>query len=337
MTNVAIDAMGGDAGLSVTIPAALQAVTDNPDLKITLFGDENKIKQHLKQYANSQQANIEIVHASQEISMGESPVSALRNKKDSSMRLAIQAVKSGNADVCISAGNTGALMGLSKLILRTLPKIERPVMMTAMPTRSDDKLYLLDVGANVNVNANQLHQFAVLANIALDKKLLNRKPRIGLLNVGHEEIKGTPVVKEADKLLSENTTINYIGYVEADQLFSGIADVIVCDGFVGNNVLKACEGSSRFIFSEMKKTVKKYKSSILWGFLLKKYIVNSINEKLNPSKHNGALFLGLNGHVVKSHGGADIAGFYHAIKTAMLSVKHNSVNIDLEMPELATE
>ncbi|HET8707385.1 MAG TPA: phosphate acyltransferase PlsX, partial [Pseudomonadales bacterium] len=250
--SLAVDVMGGDHGPTVTVPAVLSFLSQRPEAKVFMVGDQAQINQQLGQHlSDSLKSRIEIVHASEVVTMDEKPSSALRTKKDSSMRVAINLVRDGHAKACVSAGNTGALMAISRFVLKTHPKIDRPAICTSIPTMNGSCL-MLDLGANVDCSAEHLYQFALMGNV-LARALSNlENPKVGLLNIGEEEIKGNDQVKAANDLLAASDHFNYIGYVEGDGVFCGDADVVVCDGFVGNVALKSSEGVAKLIQSFLK-------------------------------------------------------------------------------------
>lgn len=321
---LAIDAMGGDHGPKVTVPAALDCLQTQPGLHLVLVGQAEPIQQQLTLYRSAYDASrVRIEIADEIVGMDDKPSLALRNKKQSSMRIGVNLVKQGDAAALVSAGNTGALMAISRFVLKTLPGIDRPAIITSIPSTSGH-FYMLDLGANVDCSAEQLHQFAGMgavfmqcmqpAHQAISGQIITH-PRIGLLNIGEEEIKGNDRVKQAHALLSADSSLNYVGYVEADSIFFGSADLVVCDGFVGNVALKSMEGVAKMIAQTVKTTVKSswYLSLLA---LLSKPGLQSIKEKLDPKRHNGASMLGLKGTVVKSHGSADRESFAHAIRWA---------------------
>jgi glycerol-3-phosphate acyltransferase PlsX len=315
--------MGGDYGPEVTVPAALLALSQHPHLKLKLVGDEELLTKLLKLNSSGSNERLTIQHASQEVSMDESPVHALRNKKDSSMRVAINQVKEGHAAACVSAGNTGALMATARFVLKTLPGIDRPAIISPLPTRIPGKLvWMLDLGANVDSNEHHLSQFAIMGS-ALASAVQNiEHPRVGLLNIGEEEIKGNEQVKKASQLLSENSFIDYHGYIEADHIFSGDVDVITCDGFVGNVALKSIEGLARLIGDYTRKEFSRNFLSRIVG-MLSLPVLRRLKNTLDPGRYNGANFIGLQGIVIKSHGGADVNAFARAISEAMTQVEND--------------
>lgn len=317
--------MGGDHGLPVTIPACVRAVRANPALHLILVGDQAQIKKHLNKHEALANTQFSIVHATETVLMDELPSHALRNKKDSSMRVAINLVKTKEAQACVSAGNTGALMATSRYVLKTLPGIDRPAIIAEFPTASN-KTRVMDLGANVDSCAEHLFQFAIMGSAFIQAVDHNPRPKIGLLNIGVEEIKGNDQVKHTAHLLSQCPVLNYIGYVEGDQLFSGEVDLVVCDGFVGNAVLKANEGLAKMMISTLKSAFKQGITAKIRGFLALPAL-NFVKKHLDPACYNGASMLGLNGIVIKSHGGADSRSFQYAIEKAVLHAENNVIDL----------
>ncbi len=323
LITLAIDAMGGDHGLPVIIPASMNALKKNPNIKLLLVGNEPLIKKALLSYSPTLVSRCEIVHAPEIVEMDELPSVALRTKKNSSMRIAINCVKEGLAHACVSAGNTGALMATARFVLKTLPGIDRPAIIAELP-RARGRSRVIDLGANVDSCAEHLFQFAVMGSALIQAIDHVGKPKIGVLNIGVEEIKGNDQVKRTAQMLSECKLLNYIGYVEGDAFYLGDCDLIVCDGFVGNVALKASEGLAKMIIRQLKDVFYKNLTTKLIG-LLAKPILNRLKKRLDPSRYNGATLLGLNGIVIKSHGGASVLGFENAIQQAVLQVKSNVV------------
>lgn len=316
--------MGGDFGPEVTVPASLECLKDNPGLKLILVGDSTVLKQHLAQNLAVFSDRLTIQHATQQVEMHDSPSKALKNKKDSSMRVAINLVHEGHADACVSAGNTGALMATARFVLKMIPGIDRPGIISTLPS-INGHTHVLDLGANVDCTAEHLFQFAVMGN-ELVKAVENiENPKVGLLNIGEEEVKGNEQVKAAAKLL-ENSFLNYIGYVEGNSLNAGSikVDLIVCDGFVGNVALKSIEGAAKMIGVLLKEAFAKNILTKLAG-LLAYPILKSFKDRIDPRLYNGASFLGLRGLVIKSHGGADTLAFKTAIQLAELEVKQDVI------------
>ncbi|KTD64020.1 phosphate acyltransferase PlsX [Legionella spiritensis] len=322
---IAIDAMGGDHGLSIVIPACIQTAKSNPDLKLLLVGDKNQVNTHLKKYNLGNPEQFSVVHASEVVAMDELPSHAMRNKKDSSMRVAINLVKEGKAQACVSAGNTGALMATARFVLKTLPGIDRPAIIAELPTLHG-KTRVIDLGANVDSCAEHLFQFAVMGSALIQAIEKKTKPSIGLLNIGVEEIKGNDQVKRTAHMLAECSLMNYVGYVEGDQFYSGVVDLVVCDGFVGNVALKASEGLAKLMLSVLREAFTKNVFSKLIG-LIAATSLKHLKARMDPARYNGASLLGLNGIVVKSHGGANEVAFQNAIEQAVLQVKNNVVDL----------
>lgn len=322
---IAVDAMGGDHGIHVVVPACINATKKNPDLKLILVGIKDEIDALLAKHQVLTSKQFTVVHASELVGMDELPSHALRNKKDSSMRVAINLVKEGKADACVSAGNTGALMATARYVLKTLPGIDRPAIVSMLPTIKG-KTWVIDLGANVDSCAEHLFQFAVMGS-ALIQAIENKPhPKIALLNIGVEEIKGNDQVKRTAHMLSECALMNYVGYVEGNHLYTGDVDLIVCDGFVGNVALKASEGIAHLLLTVLKEAFCKNWLTKL-AALAASAVLKDAKKRLDPSQYNGASMLGLNGIVVKSHGGANQLGFEVAIEQAILEVEHNAIDL----------
>jgi len=330
---LAVDAMGGDHGPSVTIPASINALSKYDQLHIILVGDQELIQTELQKnkYTNTR---LSIQHASEVVEMDESPQSALKNKKDSSMRVAINLIKEEKAQACVSAGNTGALMATARYVLKMLPGIDRPAIASSLPSQKGTT-YMLDLGANTDCTAENLLQFAVMGAMLVSSVTGNQKPSVGLLNIGSEDMKGNEVVRQAGELL-RRSHLNFYGNVEGNDIFKGTTDVVVCDGFVGNVALKTAEGIAqlmgRFLTQEFKRNW--ITKSMAFVSLL---VLNRFKKRLDPRRYNGASFLGLKGIVVKSHGGADSYSFFYAIRTAIEESKNNVLEniqkqLELEMP-----
>lgn len=323
MITLAVDAMGGDAGLAVTIPGALLFLRQQADVRLLMVGDEVQVRQALEA-ANAPMDRIQIVHAAQVVEMDEQPQSALKNKKDSSMRIAVNQVKEGLVQAAVSAGNTGALMATARFVLKTIQGIERPAIAKFIPSQNGHMTLVLDLGANVDCTPEQLVQFAVIGSELVYALYPNAgAPRVGLLNVGTEDIKGTDTVKQVFKLLS-GSKLNFVGNVEGGSIFSGDVDVVVADGFVGNIVLKTIEGAVRFMGSAIK---QEFQTNLLTklGALAAMPALKGFKNKLDPRKFNGAIFLGLRGVVIKSHGGTDAVGFSYALEEAFHEAKADSL------------
>jgi glycerol-3-phosphate acyltransferase PlsX len=311
---LAIDAMGGDHGPHVTVSAALQALKRHRELKIILVGLQEAIEAELRANGVLVNDRLRIFHASEVVAMDESPQSALKNKKDSSMRVGINLVKGGEAQACVSAGNTGALMATARFVLKTLPGIDRPAIASTLPTRTG-QTYMMDLGANADCTPEHLLQFAIMGAMLVSCVEHKERPSIGLLNIGSEDIKGNEVVKQAGELLRASH-LNFYGNVEGNDIYKGTTDLVVCDGFVGNVTLKASEGLAsmmgHFLTQEFKRN---WVTKIMAMAAMP--VLKAFKRRLDPRRYNGASFLGLRGIVVKSHGGADSFAFLHAIETAL--------------------
>jgi phosphate acyltransferase len=311
---VAIDAMGGDHGPHVTIPAALDALKRHQDINIVLVGLAEAIEMELRANRASVGPRLRIHHASEVVTMDESPQSALKNKKDSSMRVAINLVKSGEAHACVSAGNTGALMATARFVLKTLPGIDRPAIASTLPSQKG-QTYMLDLGANADCTAEHLLQFAIMGAMLVSCVEHKERPSVGLLNIGSEDIKGNEVVKQAGELLRASH-LNFYGNIEGDDIYKGTTDLVVCDGFVGNVALKTSEGLAHMMSGFLTQEFKRSWLTKLTA-LIAMPVLRAFKRRLDPRRYNGASFLGLRGIVVKSHGGADSFAFLHAIDTAV--------------------
>ncbi len=314
---IALDAMGGDHGVSVVVPAALDFLKNDADVDLILVGKEDQIRQHLNGYDSGR---LSIQHASEEVGMDEPPSKALRNKKDSSMRVAINLVQEGMADACVSSGNTGALMATARFVLKMLPGIDRPAIISVLPS-VEGRTWMMDLGANVDCTAEHLFQFAVMGSELVASVDGIANPRVGLLNIGQEDIKGNEQVKDAHELLA-NSSLNYVGYTEGDDIYTGGVDLIVCDGFVGNVSLKSSEGVAKLFRHYLSLSFKRNIFTKLAG-LIAMPVLNHFRRSVDPRNYNGAGFLGLRGIVVKSHGGADIYAFENAIRMAKKEVMTN--------------
>ncbi len=335
MYRIALDAMGGDHGLNVVVPAAQQALDQYPDIALVLVGDKQKIRSALAEHKLALHDRLQLVHASQQVSMDEAPALALKNKKDSSMRVAINLVKTGEADAVVSAGNTGALMATARFVLRMLPGIDRPAICTTMPSLLGHT-HMLDLGANVDSSAEHLYQFALMGS-ELCKAIDDiPNPKVGLLNIGQEAIKGNEQVKAANALL-EGSPLNYIGYVEGDDIYLGDVDVIVCDGFVGNVALKTSEGLAKLVSSKLKSSFGRNALTKLAG-LISLPVLKNFSQEMDPRRYNGASLLGLQGIAIKSHGGADSVAFTNAIGIARTEIiKKVPHRIDKQIAQLLTQ
>lgn len=317
--------MGGDHGLNIVIPACISAVKKNKKLNLLLVGDEQQITEHLLQKSMLTHPQLSIIHAPEVVAMDELPSHALRNKKHSSMRIAVNLVKEGRAEACVSAGNTGALMGTARFVLKTLSGIDKPAIIAEVPTKNN-RTRVIDLGANVDSSAEHLFQFAVMGSALI--KALDHKdsPKIAVLNVGVEEIKGNEQVKRTAQILSECDVMNYVGYVEGDHFYSGDVDLIVCDGFVGNVALKASEGIAKLMLAVLKESFMRAWWTRIIG-LMARPVLAHLKKRMDPARYNGATILGLNGIVVKSHGGANELAFEFAIEQAFLQVENRVVDL----------
>ncbi len=325
MIRIAIDAMGGDVGLETAVPAAIEIVRQRQDVSCILVGDEAQVNAVLQTHSHDAPLRERLVvhHASQTVAMDEAPALALRKKKDSSMRVAINLVKSGQADACVSAGNTGALMATGRFVLRMIEGIDRPAICSALP-RINGVTHLLDLGANVDTPPDGLLQFGLMGAAVASIVHNIDKPTVGLLNVGAEDVKGNDQVKKTTALFKDSD-LNYIGFVEGDDIYLGDTDVVVCDGFVGNVALKSSEGVAKMMSAILK---QEFKRNLLTkcSALAAKPVLDALKGRMDPGRFNGASLTGLNGIVVKSHGGADSAGFASAIKVAIKEVQAGMID-----------
>lgn len=320
---IAIDAMGGDEGLAVMMAGVAIARRRFDDVRFVLVGDEVQIRAGLSGHPELAQ-HIDIVHAPEIVSATEKPSQAIRRAKTTSMGIAIDLVKTGAVAAAVSSGNTGALMAMAKLALRTMPGIDRPALAAMLPTLGANDVVMLDLGANTECDARNLMQFAVMGAAYARIMLELESPRVALLNIGTEELKGTDNIREAAQALKEATHLpmTFTGFVEGNQLSHGDVDVIVCDGFSGNIALKTAEGTAKFVGDLLRRAFQSsFRSKV--GFLISRPATKLLRDHLDPNNHNGAVFLGLNGLVVKSHGGATEIGVAHAIEVAVKMVRHN--------------
>mgnify|MGYP006432510701 FL=1 len=317
---LSLDVMSGENDPDASILGALDLLSSREDIKLILVGDSESIQNKI---TNADQNRIEIIHTDEIIEMDDSPLDALRKKKNSSMRVAIDLVRDKKAQACISSGNTGALLAISKNSLKTIPTIDRPALMTSIPTKIGF-VYILDLGANTLCSAEQLTQFALMGStVAKEIKNID-KPRVGLLNIGQEEIKGNESIRDASLLISK-TSLNYIGFIEPTNIVEDIADVIVTDGFTGNIVIKTMEGTVNLVSDYIREAFGYNFYNKLIG-LMAKPVLRRFKTRLDPRHYNGALLLGLNGIVVKSHGGTDSYGFHHALLTAVDEIEKDIVS-----------
>ena len=315
---IALDAMGGDHGPDVIVPAALESAGKYPNLHLILVGDEQRLRQALNGREAEYSGRVDVHHASELVEMYETPSKALRGKKDSSMRVAINLVKERKADACVSAGNTGALMAIAKFVLKTIPGVDRPAIIAMLPSKTGHT-HVLDLGANVDCTAEHLCQFAVMGYEVVKAVENHGHPRVGLLNIGEEEIKGNEQVKQAAKLLT-GSHINFVGFVEGNDIFAGNVDVVVTDGFTGNVALKAIEGFAKLLGGSLRDEFSRNLFTKLLG-LFALPVLKAYKKRFDPRAYNGASLVGLRGIVVKSHGNADQTSFANAIRVAMLEVE----------------
>jgi len=317
-STISLDAMSGDLGAEVVVRAAAASLEKHTGLALTLVGDRDELSGHVTRIVGDD-SRLRIVHATEVVSMADSPRDAVRRKKDSSMRIAIDLVKSGEAHACVSAGNTGALMATAKFVLKMLPGIDRPAILAELPAIGGS-LHMLDLGANTLGTAEQLFQFAVMGSIVASDIMDVDQPRIALLNIGAEVTKGHDTVKEAAALLNASS-LNYVGFIEGSELFSGKADVVVTDGFTGNVALKTMEGTVGLVRYYVKRGFTRNWIAKLQA-LLAKTVLQRITSETDPRNYNGATLVGLNGIVIKSHGSADSYAYQHAIDTAVVEVQN---------------
>jgi len=308
--------MGGDHGPHVTVPAALAFQARLADVELILVGQREAVEREL----GGKPARARVHHASELVAMDEPPAQALRYKKDSSMRIAIDLVKSGDAHACVSAGNTGALMAISRFVLKTLPGIDRPAIATVLPNMRRTNTYVLDLGANVDCTAQHLLQFAIMGAMLVAAVEHKERPTVGLLNIGVEDIKGNEAVKQAAALLRESG-LNFVGNVEGDDIYKGNVDVVVCDGFVGNVALKSSEGVAQMMATTLREEFSRTAFAKL-AALIALPVLRSFRERLDPRRYNGASLLGLRGIVIKSHGSADPFAFGQALERAVEEVRN---------------
>jgi len=309
--------MSGDLGAEVVVRAAYQALQKNSQLELLLVGNKDELQGHVTKIIGVE-PRLTIVHANEVVEMSDSPVDAMRKKKDSSMRVAINLVKDGKAQACVSAGNTGALMGTAKYVLKMLPGIDRPAIITELPAKGGS-LHMLDLGANTVCTADHLFQFAVMGSIVTEDITGVQEPRVALLNIGAEDSKGHDTIKDAAALLTAST-LNYVGFIEGSELFSGKADVVVTDGFTGNVALKTMEGTVGLAAHYLKRAFTRNLFSRFQAVLARP-VLRHLAGRMDSRRYNGATLVGLNGIVIKSHGSADSYAFEHAIDTAVVEVR----------------
>ncbi|MDF7666603.1 phosphate acyltransferase PlsX [Orbaceae bacterium ESL0727] len=325
---IALDAMSGDYGPRIIIPAALQALNCHPNLSILLVGDPEEITPFLPKFNENDNTNqsaydrLTIVKSTSVIANDMKPSQAIRHSQGSSMSIALELVKERRADACVSAGNTGALMGLSKLLLHSLDGIDRPALVAILPALNHQGTVVLDLGANAECDSNMLVQFATMGSILANSLLNIKRPRVALLNIGQEDIKGLDRIRAAAAILKSNAQINFIGYLEGNELLTGKTDVLVCDGFVGNVTLKTVEGLLNIFMSSLQLT--NHRQSLL-AKLISKWLRKKISKNfgyLDPGRYNGACLLGLQSIVIKSHGSANQKLFFAAIEQAILAIQN---------------
>jgi glycerol-3-phosphate acyltransferase PlsX len=318
---IAIDCMGGDHGPKVTVPAAIVFAKANADARLLLVGREPDLRAELGGAATGAGLQLEIRHASEIVGMDDPPAQAMRAKKDSSMRVAVDLVKSGDAQACVSAGNTGALMAISRFVLKMLPGIDRPAIASVLPTINGKNTYVLDLGANVDCSAQNLLEFAVMGAMLASAVEHLERPSIGLLNIGEEAIKGNEVAKQAAELLRASS-LNFHGNVEGDDIYKGTTDVVVCDGFVGNVAIKSSEGLARLLATFLREEFDRNLLTRL-AAILAWPVLSAFKRRVDPGRYNGASLLGLRGVVVKSHGSADLPAFGFALDRAAEEVRND--------------
>jgi len=321
LITVAVDCMGGDHGPHVTVPAALEFQARLPDVDLVLVGLRDAIEAELAVRKATPGPRLRVHHAGEVVAMDEPPAQALRYKKDSSMRVAVNLVKSGEAHACVSAGNTGALMAISRFVLKTLPGIDRPAIATVLPNMRRTSTYVLDLGANVDCTAEHLLQFGIMGAMLVAAVEHKERPSVGLLNIGVEDIKGNEAVKQAAELLRESG-LNFAGNVEGNDIYKGSIDVVVCDGFVGNVALKASEGVAQMMASAMREEFSRNLLTRL-AALIALPVIRAFRDRLDHRRYNGASLLGLRGIVIKSHGSADVFAFGQALERAVDEVRNN--------------
>jgi glycerol-3-phosphate acyltransferase PlsX len=312
--------MGGDHGPRVTVPAALAFQARAADVALVLVGRTDDLESELAARGVVAGPQLRVHHASEVVEMDEAPAQAMRYKKDSSIRVAVNLVKSGEAHACVSAGNTGALMAISRFVLKTIAGIDRPAIATVLPNAQGGYTYVLDLGANVDCTPEQLMQFGVMGAMLVAAVDHKERPSVGLLNIGVEDIKGNETVKQAGELL-KTSGLNFYGNVEGDDIYKGTTDVVVCDGFVGNSVLKASEGVVKMLFMFLKKEFTKnpWRMFVAW---LARPVFTALRKRMDPGNYNGASLLGLRGIVIKSHGSADVFAFGQALERAVDEVRN---------------
>jgi len=317
---IALDIMGGDKGPHVFLSAIKRALIAHSSLHIIICGDQATCDAFSEALHKDFQQRVRVIVCSQVVDMHTKPTTALRQMKDSSMRVALNLVQTGEAGGCVSCGNTGALMAMAYYVLKTIPGISRPALVSALPTATKQKVLLLDLGASINYDAENLLQYAVMGSVLMSEAEGIESPRVALLNVGEEDIKGHSLIKHADLLIKQCASVNYLGYVEGDTLFSGDVDVVVTDGFTGNVALKASEGIAKLVMNEIREITKE----TLFARIISKLmlpLLKKLYQRMNPDQYNGASLIGLRGTVVKSHGNASTDACYYAIEQAISEVQ----------------
>jgi glycerol-3-phosphate acyltransferase PlsX len=321
LITVAVDCMGGDHGPHVTVPAALEFRARLTDVEVVLVGRREAIEAELAARGAAAGARLRVHHAAELVAMDEPPAQALRYKKDSSMRVAVNLVKSGEAHACVSAGNTGALMAISRFVLKTLDGIDRPAIATVLPNMKRTNTYVLDLGANVDCTADHLLQFGIMGAMLVAAVEHKERPTVGLLNIGTEDIKGNEAVKQAAGLL-RGSGLNFVGNVEGNDIYKGSVDVVVCDGFVGNVALKASEGVAAMLTTTMREEFSRNALTRM-AALIAMPVLRAFRDRLDHRRYNGASLLGLRGIVIKSHGSADVFAFSQALARAVDEVRNS--------------
>jgi phosphate acyltransferase len=321
LITVAVDCMGGDHGPHVTVPAALEFLARTGDVDVVLVGRREAIEAELATRGQAASKGLRVHHAAELVAMDEPPAQALRYKKDSSMRVAVNLVKSGEAHACVSAGNTGALMAISRFVLKTLDGIDRPAIATVLPNMKRTNTYVLDLGANVDCTAEHLLQFGIMGAMLVAAVEHKERPTVGLLNIGTEDIKGNEAVKQAAGLL-RGSGLNFIGNVEGNDIYKGTVDVVVCDGFVGNVALKASEGVAAMLTTTMREEFSRSALTKM-AALIAMPVLRAFRDRLDHRRYNGASLLGLRGIVIKSHGSADAFAFSQALARAVDEVRNS--------------
>ncbi|MDO9478280.1 MAG: phosphate acyltransferase PlsX [Pseudohongiella sp.] len=334
---IAIDVMGGDSGPSVTVPACLSILRRHLTVRLLLVGDESLIKLYLNDLSASVLSRLEILHTSLVFTNEARPDTILRNGRDSSLFLAVEQVRSESAHACVSAGNTGALMLTARHLLKNIPGVEKPAIMAILPaSRAGGFTYLLDVGANIECTANQLFQFAMMGSVLVSSLAEKSRARVALLNVGAEAHKGKLEIREASVLLAACKEFEYVGFVEGNQIFDGLADVIVCDGFTGNVTIKTSAGAVKVIQNLIHQSIRKRWYYRVFAFWMKPFL-RDVRRALKPSRYNGATLIGVQGVIVKSHGNSDRAGFEQAIEHALRQLEFDIPDLIAKRMQIPVE